>query len=103
MTKPRMIACASGVAAVLLGAGGAVAAAHPLSGPATSAPAAAPADHPGQTGLVDRPEPRDQPNPPGATETPEPEDGPGDTNEGPGEETGRAARAGESADAAILG
>jgi hypothetical protein len=64
MKRRNVIAATVAAAVVLLGVGGAVAAAHPFSTPAPQGPAVI-TDQPGSTGVVDVPEPGDTPDGPG--------------------------------------
>jgi hypothetical protein len=65
MNQRKLIAGAFAAAAVALGVGGAVAAAHPVGGAAVQGPAVAPANQPDTPGVVDTPEPGDTPDGPG--------------------------------------
>jgi hypothetical protein len=68
MKKRNIIAAAFGAAAVLLGIGGALAAANPISTPAPQGPAVIidqPGNGPDLPGVVDAPEPGDTPDGPG--------------------------------------
>lgn len=64
MNKRQMVAGGFALAAVLLGDAGAVAAAHPIRGPAPQGPAAT-SDQPDTPGLPDLPEAGDTPDAPG--------------------------------------